>query len=238
MNHLIDTQTQAIIAAQIDAAVEIVLGELSAHGNEEALTSALGHALMRQSFRNSELKVEFRYRQHNKITEEPSSGADGGFIVRVVTLAGSVEKVALFQAKLLGGFDDVRTLKMSKADAVRLNRQVGDMLRHTNEAVAMFYTWRNIYVVDASDYRNERPFGPQAPLAESHRLLTLGTYLGKWLPRCTKGDIGPELVARVKHLDGFKRGLTLDVVSLKPAVSWERDAAEDAWRYRGRNQRR
>jgi hypothetical protein len=185
MRFLIDLKTQERIAKLIDSAAEQVLSEVASHGNEEGLTTALGHALMQRSIREPGLSVDFRYRQHNKITEEPVSGADGGFLVRVVTPTTNVEKAALFQAKLLGGAQDVRSLRMSKADAERLQKQTKEMCQHTSEAVAVFYTWKNMYVVDASDYRSGAISTSQAPLSQRHRLITLGTYLGKWLPRCT-----------------------------------------------------
>lgn len=228
MNHLIDSHAQADIATRIDAAVQEVLPELIAQGGEEGLTSALGTALKRRSFRSADLQVDFRYRQHSRITEEPHSGADGGFLVRVVTPGGLVEKTALFQAKLLPGGGDVRALAMSKKDADRLKKQSGDMLTHTTEAVALFYTWKNFYVVDAGDYASQP--SSTTPLSRKHRLITLGTYLGRWMPRCTKGDMDVDLLTRVKHLEGFKHGLTLDVISKRPAVEWEPDSQEDAWR--------
>jgi hypothetical protein len=228
---LIDQQAQTRIARLIDSAVQQVLGEIASHGNEEGMTTALGHALMRRAIREPDLRVDFKYRQHNKYTEERHSGADGGFLVRVVTPSGSVEKAALFQAKLVGGLGDVRSLQMSKAEAMRLRGQASDMLRHTEDAVAIFYTQKNIYVVDAKDYSGSAT--SRAPLSQEHRLITLGTYLGKWMPRCTKGDTDQAFVTRAKHVDGFKHGLSLNVVSQRPSVPWEPDGAEDAWRHKG-----
>lgn|GEM_PF-4841866 len=232
MNHLIDSDAQARIALLIDTAVAGVLEAIVSHGNEEGLTAALGHALMRRTISTPDLRVDFRYRQHNKITEEPHSGADGGFMVRVETPDQTVEKVALFQAKLLRGDEDVRTLRISKTDALRLEKQARDMLRHTGEAVAMFYTWKNIYVVDAADYGSKSPAAAKTPLSPDHRLITLGTYLGKWIPRCTKGDVRQEINTRVRHEDGFKHGLSVNVVSQRPGVTWSPDSDEHAWRRR------
>ena len=236
MKFLIDKKIQQSIAELIDTAAAQVIGQLASHGNEEGLTSALGNALMQHSINSNGLQVDFRYRQHNKITEEPLSGADGGFLVRVKTPDASIEKVALFQAKLLGGYGDVRTLSMSKNDAKRLEKQITDMLKHTRESVAVFYTWKNIYVVDASDYSDGN--SSHLPLSQKHRLITLGTYLGKWLPRCTKGDLNCDIVTKAKHVDGFKHGLSLDVISQRPSVSWEKDRAEDAWRQKGKSRQK
>jgi len=228
---LIDQHTQSQIAKLIDRAVERVLGEITSHGNEEGLTTALGHALMQRRVREPGLQVDFKYRQHNKHTEESHSGADGGFVVRIETKDRSVVKAALFQAKLIRGLGDVRGLTMTKAEAMRLQDQSKDMLTHTDDAVALFYTHKNIYVVDARDY-SDNPIS-RAPLSQEHRLITLGTYLGKWIPRCTKGDTNSEFVTRARHVDGFKHGLSLDVVSKRPSVPWEEDHAEDSWRHQG-----
>ena len=105
------------------------------------------------------------------------------------------------------------------------------MLSHTEDAIAIFYTHKNIYVVDAGDYTNVQT--PKTPLSQEHRLITLGTYLGKWMPRCTKGDKASQFVTRAKHIDGFKHGLSLNVVTQRPSVKWEQDKAEDAWRHKG-----
>jgi len=228
---LIDEDTQNRIANEIDEAAEKVISAIASHGNEEGLTAALGQLLTRRAISEPDLRVEFNYRQHNKRTEEQYSGADGGFLVRVTTPTATVEKASLFQAKLLGGMEHVRDLSMTLPDARRLKSQTKSMLTHTQEAVAMFYTQRNIYVVDASDY-SESPESKQ-PLSNDHRLITLGTYLGKWIPRCTKGDQRPELVTRVKHMDGFKNMLTMNVISNRPSVTWNADHAEDAWRHKG-----
>lgn len=228
MTFLIDWKAQEQIAGLIDAAVQQVLFNLVSHEHEENITSALGQELMHRRIRTPDLRVDISYRQHSKYSEESNSGADGSFLVRVKTPDAIVQKATLFQAKLVGGPGDVRTLKISKAEALRLQKQASNMLRHTEDAVAVFYTEQNIYVVDAGDYSA----GPvsNTPLSQDHRLITLGTYLGKWMPRCTKGDKNLDVVTRSLHQGGFKHGLTLDVVSQSPAVPWEDDRAEDAWR--------
>lgn len=228
MTYLINQNVQAQIARLIDLAVEQLLGEIASHGNEEAMTSALGYALMRRRIHEQSLKVDFKYRQHNKYTEESNSGADGGFLVRIEMPSGVVEKASLFQAKLLKGTRDIRKLGMSKAEAARLQQQSQKMLEHTNDAVVIFYTYKGIYAVDAGDYSRNQ--ASKMPLSQEHRLVSLGTYLGKWMTRCTKGDINPDFVMRTKHMGGFKHGLSLNVVSQQPSVPWEWDSAEDAWR--------
>lgn len=234
MAFLIDRPAQERIAQLIDAAAKQVVGQIVSHGNEEGLTAALGSALMQQSIHDEKLSVEFRYRQHNKITEERDSGADGGFLVKISVPGQTVEKAALFQAKLLGGDADVRKLTMPSAEAVRLQNQANDMLTQTPESVAIFYTRRNIYVIDAEDYVSRLTSASRTPLSQGHRLITLGTYLGKWLPRCTKGDENTSVVTRAKHLEGFRHGLELDVIAARPGIDWGHDSAEQAWRERGK----
>jgi hypothetical protein len=209
--------------------VSKVLAALPNHGSEEGLTPVLGHALMQQSFTDKDLSVRFSYRQLNKSTEEPHAGADGGFLVRVQNADTTVQKAALFQAKLLRGEGNVRQLTMWSAEAQRLKDQVADMLKQTDQAVAVFYTSKQIYVVDAAGYHSRNTLAARHPLSEEHRLITLGTYLGRWIPRCTKGDERPEFNARVQHQDGFRNGITMKVVSQRPSISWFKDPIEIAW---------
>src|SRR5262245_45519540 len=149
--------------------------ELPNHGSEEGITPVLGHALMRQSFQSPGLRVQFKYRQLNKYTEEEEAGADGGFLVRVSNPGGATEKAALFQAKRLPGARPVRQLSMRADDARRLQKQASDMLRYSDEAIAIFYTDTEIYVVDAARYQRDSVDSIRRPLSELHRLITLGT---------------------------------------------------------------
>ena len=228
MNHLVDKNVQMRLAKAIDSAVEQVLAEITMHGNEEGLTAALGHALSHEIIKDGDLEVNFKYRQHNKITEENTSGSDGNFLVRVSTPDQAIEKASLFQAKLVRGEGDIRGLRIRHSEAMRLKKQSKDMLKHTSEAVAVFYTHKNVYVVDAGDY--SKGATSTTPLAAEHRLITLGTYLGKWMPRCTKGEIDTDFVKRAKHEDGFKHGLTMNVITIRPSVPWIIDKQERDWR--------
>ena len=232
MNYLIDESAQQIIAERINRAVAHVLSELPNHGSEEALTPVLGHELMKQTFEVPDLKVRFSYRQLSKYTEEPNVGADGAFLVKVTNLEATVQKAALFQAKLLKGLRPVRQLRMEADEMRRLNTQASRMLKQTNESVAMFYTRREIYVVDAEWYINVESAFRFQPLSEEHRLITLGTYLGRWLPRCTRGDRRRDFIDRVEHQDGFKEGLTMEVITQRPSVLWDQDASELRWKRR------
>jgi hypothetical protein len=228
MKYLIDTAAQNDIAQHIELASKQVLNQLPNHGNEEGLTVALGKSLIEQSFTKSNLKVEFQYRQHNRITEEKNSGADGSFLIRIQTPTITVEKAALFQAKLILGLGNLRDLTLSNNDTYRLMRQTQSMLRFTSEAIALFYTHRNIYAIDAAVF--SRGSLANRPFSTNHRFITLGTYLGKWVPRCSKGDQNTELVTRSKHMDGFKYGIDLNIVLNRPSTQWGLDKSEDAWR--------
>jgi len=229
MQHLIDERTQREIAARIDLAVAEVLSELPNHGSEEGMTPVLGHALMKQSFDSPTLSVEFNYRQLNKITEEPHAGADGGIVVRIKNPNGITVKAALFQAKLLKKGGTVRHLSMSTEEAKRLTGQTSDMLAFTEEAVSIFYTPKEIYVVDANKYQ-ESP--TRHPLSTKHRLLSLGTYLGRWMPRCTRGDLKPELISRVMHHNGFKQHLTMDIITSQLPILWKDEVTPSQTRRR------
>lgn len=226
-DYLIDEDAQRQIANAIDRAVAEVMSEAMNHGSEEGITPVLGHALMRQSFRQPDLRVEFNYRQLNKVNEEPFAGADGAFLVRVKIPGRSVKKAALFQAKLLKGELPVRDLSMDSREAQRLSGQCGHMLSQSSESVAIFYTSSGIYVVDAVRYSHS---SSRKPLSESHRLITLGTYLGKWLPRCTRGDESDALVARAERPGGFKKGIELNVVAEREPIPWKEDEVEARWK--------
>lgn len=227
-DYLIGQLAQQKIAAAIDAAVKEVLSEFPNHGSEESLTPVLGHALMRQSFDSTDLRVDFNYRQLNKYTEESLAGADGGFLVRVHDPGKIVKKAALFQAKLLRGSEPVRSLKMkSSKEANRLGDQCQSMLTHSRESVAMFYTQGEIYIVDAAHYTGTPS---RSPLSTAHRLVTLGTYLGQWIPRCTKGDESEEFIAKLEWPGGFAKGIEMDVLSRRDPVPWKADTTEAEWR--------
>lgn len=189
--------------------------------------------MVRQSFSTEDLVVKFSYRQLSKYTEEPHTGADGGFLVRVKNAQTTVQKAALFQAKLLSGGGHVRRLTIPLNDAQRLQGQAADMLKRTDEAVAVFYTQKQIYVVDAAGYESRSMINARRPLAEEHRLITLGTYLGRWLPRCTKGDQDRDLNRRLEHQGGFRNGISMEVVSQQPTIAWGKDPDEDGWRSAG-----
>lgn len=201
----------------------------------------LGSMLSETSVRMANIAVEFSYRQMDPQTEENLNGADGGFLVRVRTPEGVVEKSALFQAKIFHATGPVRDLSLTPEDAARLETQVRKMLRHTADAVVLFYTPFEMYVVNARRYLTSAGKEERRPLSSRYRLVTLSTYLGKWLPRCTKGDLAQDLRTRIEHRKGFTRhAISMDVVSKQPRIAWPEsptDPDEERWEGRSKRQR-
>lgn len=185
---------------------------------------------MRQSLSSKDLEVQFNYRQMSKYTEESWMGADGGFLVKVTTRDGTVKKASLFQAKLLDEVKPVRELRMNTEEAKKFRQQVRDMLKQSEEAVGLFYTEHQVYVVDAEHYRDQSIDDVKTPLSDEHRLVTLGTYLGRWMARCTRGDTSSDLFTRIEHLEGFKHRMAMSIISHNPTVKWVDDPAARRWR--------
>lgn len=235
MHYLIDTETQSQLANHINNIVFKIIDRMDNHGNEEGITPVLGQMLMDNPFENEDTKVHFFYRQLSKNTEEDPAGADCGFIVSVQTPNETIEKSSLFQAKLLKKHRRIRELRMNKGDAQRLKTQSKNMLKKTKEAVALFYTHQDMYVVDADHYAKSDLPEIQTPLNEELRLITLGTYLGRWMARCTRGDQDKKLLTRIRHLEGFRRNMTMQVLTRRKPIPWERDEAAERWQNRGRS---
>lgn len=234
MKYLIDQQTQDELASHINESVIRVINRIDNHGNEEGLTSVLGQQLMDHPFKTRDTEVTFFYRQLHKQIEEPPAGADGGFIVLVKTPNGIVEKASLFQAKRLDEYRAVRDLRMDKHDALRLKDQAKKMLQRTKEAVGVFYTRQDIYVVDADYYANSALAEIRNPLSRQHRLISLGTYLGRWMARCTRGDQNDSLLSRIRRLDGFRQNMTMEVLTKLRPIEWHPDRLAERWQNKRR----
>lgn len=220
--HLIEPEIQSELSALIGSAVNEVIQDLPSYATEPDVTAALGSSLRRRSIDRPGLKVGFRYRGHHPRIEEPNSGADGGLLVRIENEVMSITKASLFQAKHLRGVPNSVTHRtIDTRDAERLRKQAGDMLQHTQNAVVMFYTEHGFYVVDAWRYRNAEVEDVRVPLGGRRRLLHFGTYLGKWMPRCTRGDPRDEFVRQVEHREGFRHGIEMDVLTSNERVAWK-----------------
>lgn len=211
---LLDAQTQHRIAEHIDTAANRVIDHFDAHSNENSITAALGQELMREPIRLGDTTVTFNYRNFPEQNEEPLVGADGGMLIRVTNPAEriEVEKGVLFQAKKFSQDRNPRALSVPRSeDASRLKRQVLAMLKTTRESVVFSYTRDAVYAVDAEALKDLTVDEIRYPMATA-RLIKLGTFLGKWVARCTRGDYNEVLIERIREPRGFlKHVLEMDI---------------------------
>ena len=208
---LIDERVQQAIADHIDSASASVLRNFDNHANENSLTAAFGQELMRESLRLPDTEVRFEYRNFLEQDEEPLTGADGGIVISIRTLEENLKKGVLFQAKRLPQDRPVKRLTMRPGEPRRLRRQIEDMLSITGECVVLAQTRRDIYAVEALAL-DEFTLDDLRAFPSRTRLITVGTYLGKWVARCTRGDPNPNVVSRIERPRGFlKHLLTVDV---------------------------
>jgi hypothetical protein len=196
-----------------------VVSALDRHNNENGVTGALGQILIDNPLDIGQFRVDFDYRKFPERTEENYTGADGAFIVTIEPPNGPrTIKAALFQSKLLKAYVPAYDQSMRKPDAERLKRQVNDMTNFTEDAVTIFYTPDNFYVVDAQPLSHLSISKLCHPLRNNTRLISLATYLGKWLPRCTRGDTDSDFVQSALTPGGFKHVLQMDVRSSIPLI--------------------
>jgi hypothetical protein len=229
---LIDQRTQNAIADYIDSAVASVVHNFDRHANENSLTAAFGQELMHQPLRLPGTEVQFTYRNFLEQDEEPATGADGGIIVNIRTQEESVQKGVLFQAKRLAQNRPVKKLTMRRDEATRLRDQIEDMLSITDECIVLAHTRRDIYAVEAPPL-DEFPIDELRAFPSRSRLLTIGTYLGKWVGRCTRGDLDRDIVNRIEHPRGFMHhSLTVDLRTNQQPLLTEGGIQVDPLRYR------
>lgn len=211
---LIPVDFQDAIHDHLWGLIDRVLRALPNHQNENGVTGALGQVLMNHPLETGNMRVEFDYRKFPDSTEEFRTGADGAFIVTVTAPGGlSTTKAALFQAKLCK--EDVAPLQqtLSKRDAERLKEQVGKMVKVSDDAVGIVYTPGNIYVMDAEALNKNTANQLSKPLRGRQRLITLETYLGKWIPRCTRGDSHEDFVSMARTPGAFRHLLEMIITS-------------------------
>lgn len=214
---LIPENIQNDIYEHLWALTDKVLAALDRHNNENGVTGALGQILIDNPLITGQFRVDFDYRKFPESTEEYNTGSDGALIVTIDPPNGvRAVKVALFQAKLLK--DDVLPYEQSlrKADAERLKRQVNRMAGFTEDAVIIFYTPSNFYVVDAQALSSLSVNQLRHPLGKHARLISLETYLGKWLPRCARGDTRSDFVELAYKPGGFRHVFQMNVRSFIP----------------------
>jgi hypothetical protein len=213
---LFDAQTQQRIAEHIDAAATRVIDHFEAHHNENSITAALGQELMRERVLLGDTTVAFNYRNFPEQTEEPLVGADGGMLITITNHVERlhVDKGVLFQAKRFPQDRLPRELSIPRPeDASRLKNQIQNMLRMTKESILLGYTLDAIYAVDAKSLRERTIDELRYPLAKP-RLVRLGTFLGKWVARCTRGDENEALIQGIREPRGFlKHVFEMDVTT-------------------------
>ncbi len=216
---LIPEAAQEALHDHLFGAVSRITDAMPRHQSENGVTGALGQTLMDSPFNHGDLSVRFDYRKFPEASEEFHSGADGSLIVSIEPPGGPpTEKAVLFQSKLLKGDEPSTRKRLSRHDAERLRRQANAMLNHTDEAIVIFYTTANFYVVDAQMFATDPIASCQHPLGESRRLITFETYVGKWLPRCTRGDTRHDFVRSASTPGAFTRILTMRVSSSRPLL--------------------
>lgn len=83
----------------------------------------------------------------------------------------------------------------------------------TKESILLGYTLDAVYAVDARSLKDRTLAELRYPLA-TPRLIKLGTYLGKWVARCTRGDENEALIQGIREPRGFlKHVLEVDVTT-------------------------
>jgi hypothetical protein len=199
---LLDAQTQRGIAANLDSTAMRVIQYYDSHRDENSLTAALCQELIREPIRLRDTTVSFHYRNFAEQNEEPRVGADGGILVTIVTRDERVEKGVLYQAKRLPQDRGARSLSIPREEASRLKRQIVAMLDHTHESILLGHTRTGIYAVDAAPLKELTIDELRYPFADA-RLIGLGTFLGKWVARCSRGDLDEGLIERIRTPRGF-----------------------------------
>jgi hypothetical protein len=213
---LLDEDTQDAIAKRIDAAAASVLAHFDLHGNENSLTAALGQALLTTHIDVPGTSVRFTYRNFPEQTEEATTGADGGIVVTIRGPSDIVKKAVLFQAKRFAQQRSVRSLTLPRAEARRLCRQLDQMVPITDECIVLAHTRERVYAIDGST-ANDLSIQDAQHIMEYARLVTIGTYLGKWVARCSRGDTGAYVVGRVEQPGGFLRHIIgIDIHTAQP----------------------
>lgn len=199
---LLNSKTQEQISVFINNAARRVIDRYDSHYTENGLTGALGQELSREGLQLSDTSVVFFYRKFGERREEPATGADGGFLVTIKTQTDEVTKAVLFQAKKLPQDRPTSSLSLQTAEASRLRNQIDTMLKFTPESIVLTYTRQDIYALDALKLGDETIKRLRYPF-KCTRPLKLGTYLGKWVARCTRGDTDDDVVSKLRKPGGF-----------------------------------
>lgn len=200
---LLDELTQERIAEYLDSAAERVIEHFDDHRDENSLTAALCQEIIREPVLFNDTTVIFNYRNFAEQSEENKVGADGGIRITIKNRDEEVEKGILFQAKRLSQDRNTRSLSIpDKKEVSRFKRQISSMLDWTEESIVLGHTRRGIYALKASSLEEHTVEELRYPFKDV-RLITIGTYLGKWVSRCSRGDTDPILIHRIREDRGF-----------------------------------
>ena len=231
---LIDEPTQDVIARNIDAAADSVIAQFDRHANENSMTAAFGQKLLDTYVDANGTSARFSYRNFPEQSEEKLTGADGSIVVSVRNADEEVKKVVLFQAKRLPQDRPVKSLTLPKTEARRLRRQLDQMVEISDQSIVLVQTRERMYAVDAAS-ADELTIADLVHLTAECRLVSLGTFLGKWVTRCTKGDQSETLVAQADRPGGFLRhSIRMTVVTDQPPLLTAGGMAIDPLTFRGR----
>jgi len=229
---LIDAAAQDAISERLNRVARAVMERANArHGQEPNITAALGERLRdADDLVLDRATVRFDYRSANSLTEENPSGADGVFVVTIAGPDTTTEKIALFQSKILAPRSALAALRapstwaFDTGDAERLSDQATKMLAITSQAVVMLYTPDDVRIVNAKQLRTRS--AARRPLARGG-VVTLGTYLGKWVARCTRGETDSRIVREARTPGGL-RVLSMKITTKRKPVLAADSSAEVA----------
>lgn len=215
---LIDQRTQTELARAIDQAAASVVTHFDHHWNENSLTAAFGENLLNTSVAINGTLARFDYRNFSEMDEEPHTGADGGILVTITNRTETVKKAVLFQAKKFPQARNVKDLTLTRPEAKRLKNQIDRMIPITDECIVLAHTRERIYAVDGR-CADSQSIDHMRHLTERCRLVSVGTFLGKWVARCSRGDTGSYVVGNVETPRGFLRHqLTMTVTTDQPPL--------------------
>lgn len=197
---LIKRNIQLQLGKHINDIAHRVCGNFEQHADERNLMGAFNQALSDAPASLDGAEVRFKFRNFPDQTEEKKTGADGGYIVKVDTPNGRTEKAEIYQAKRIVCEKITRDLRLRSEEAERLHRQARDMCKESHGAAIIVITKKGIRAIDAQQIAEARD--RRNPFRDV-RIVSIGTFLGVWLARCTRGQTDPDFVDKVKNRPGF-----------------------------------
>ncbi len=145
-----------------------------------------------------------------------------------------VRKAVLFQAKRLPQDRPVKSLTLPKTEARRLRRQLDLMVKISDESIVLVQTRERMYAIDAAS-ADELTIAALVHLTNECRLVSMGTFLGKWVTRCSRGDPSEAVVSQADRPGGFLRHrIGMTVVTNQPPLLTAGGVAIDPRTLRGR----